>query len=346
MVKLFESWSENYAHLWKAIIRPPRDEYEMEDLGPSKFHIAGLICQRTDFELTNPRGLKLKCSHFEPVDRVTEQLPCVIYLHGNCSSRVEALPCVAALLPSNITLLCLDLSGSGKSDGEYVSLGYHERDDLSTVVNHLRASGTTSLVALWGRSMGATTSLLHGDRDPSIAGMILDSPFSDLRKLAEELVGDFVSTKVPRFMVKFGLSFIRSSIKSRAFFDINDLTPIDHVAQTFIPAFFVAAEDDTFVKPDHTMRLFERYAGDKRMMIVPGSHNSSRPQFTLDAISGFLFNSLQCGSLPPRIHRPVPLGLPRIPRTRGIKGMGVGGSAKISEDIQLQEAIQASLAID
>jgi hypothetical protein len=28
---------------------------------------------------------------------------------------------------------------------------------------------------------------MHGDRDPSIAGMVLDSPFSDLKTLVIEL---------------------------------------------------------------------------------------------------------------------------------------------------------------
>jgi hypothetical protein len=36
--------------------------------------------------------------------------------------------------------------------------------------------------------MGAATSLLHVERDPSIAGMILDSAFADLVMLAEEMV--------------------------------------------------------------------------------------------------------------------------------------------------------------
>jgi hypothetical protein len=29
--------------------------------------------------------------------------------------------------------------------------------------------------------MGAATALLHGDRDPSIAGMVLDSAFADMK---------------------------------------------------------------------------------------------------------------------------------------------------------------------
>jgi dienelactone hydrolase len=60
-------------------------------------------------------------------------------------------------------------------------LGWHERDTLNTVVNYLRAERHVNTVGLWGRSMGAVTALLHGDRDPSIAGMVLDSPFASLK---------------------------------------------------------------------------------------------------------------------------------------------------------------------
>lgn len=35
--------------------------------------------------------------------------------------------------------------------------------------------------------MGAVTALMHADRDPSIAGLVLDSPFSSLKQLAEDL---------------------------------------------------------------------------------------------------------------------------------------------------------------
>ena len=35
--------------------------------------------------------------------------------------------------------------------------------------------------------MGAVTSLMHADRDPSIAGLVLDSPFSNLKVLSEDL---------------------------------------------------------------------------------------------------------------------------------------------------------------
>ncbi|KAL8456038.1 hypothetical protein Emag_000167 [Eimeria magna] len=167
--------TEQYGELVNFIIRPPRDTYTDEDLGPDLFSLAGKAYKRTGkhLELINRRNMRLQCSHYEPVLPAgeTRQLPCVIYLHGNCSSRVEALSALPVLLPHNITVFAFDFSGSGRSDGPYISLGWWERDDLDTVVEHLRSTGTVSSIGLWGRSMGAVTALMHAHRDPSIGGM-------------------------------------------------------------------------------------------------------------------------------------------------------------------------------
>ena len=82
------------------------------------------------------------------------------------------------------TMFSLDFSGSGLSDGVYVTLGEFEKDDVAAVIAHLRSTGRVSTIALWGRSMGAATALLHSHRDPSMACIVLDSPFADLRQLA------------------------------------------------------------------------------------------------------------------------------------------------------------------
>lgn len=111
----------------------------------------------------------------------------MIYMHGNASNRREAFELVQYFLSSNITLFCFDFPGCGNSEGEYISLGWWERDDVQCIVDYLRKNRKISSVGLWGRSMGAVTALLHGDRDPTIAGMVLDSPFSNLRTLIDEL---------------------------------------------------------------------------------------------------------------------------------------------------------------
>lgn len=127
------------------------------------FMLAGRRYKQLDLELTNARGHTLKCSHyllaFVPENNA---LPCVIYCHGNSGCRADANEAAVVLLPSNITVFALDFSGSGPSDGDYVSLGWHEKEDLKCAVSFLRTNKQVSRIDLRARSMGAVTSLLHG----------------------------------------------------------------------------------------------------------------------------------------------------------------------------------------
>ncbi|PHJ21315.1 protein c14orf29 [Cystoisospora suis] len=297
---IFSKVSEQYTELVNFIIRPPRDDsYTETDLGPPIFPLARRTYKRTDVVLINRRNQRLQCSHFEPINkhRSQEKLPCVVYLHGNCSSRVEALGTLPVLLPQGITVFAFDFAGSGKSDGAYVSLGWWEREDLDVVIEHLRASGTVSTIGLWGRSMGAVTALLHADRDPSIGGMILDSPFSSLRRLAEELASVVVAWRLPRFVLNSLLGMVRTTIINKAAFDINNLAPIDHVGHTFIPALFVVAKEDNFILPSHGEELFAKYAGDRNIVHVAGDHNSVRPRFLNDSAAIFFHTCLTLQAL-------------------------------------------------
>eukprot|EP00262_Sarcandra_glabra_P020578 TRINITY_DN8261_c0_g4_i1.p1 TRINITY_DN8261_c0_g4~~TRINITY_DN8261_c0_g4_i1.p1 ORF type:complete len:199 (+),score=24.35 TRINITY_DN8261_c0_g4_i1:189-785(+) len=186
------------------VIRPPRAEYNPDQyLWEAEFTVAGRKYKRQDLELRNGRGHGLQCSHYVPSPFPENTLlPCVIYCHGNSGCRADANDAAVFLLPSNITVFTLDFSGSGLSDGDYVSLGWHEKDDLKTVVSFLRSNKQVSRIGLWGRSMGAVTSLLYGAEDPSIAGMVLDSPFCDLFDLMMELV-DYYKIRLPKFTGKF-----------------------------------------------------------------------------------------------------------------------------------------------
>ena len=287
-----------YSDLWKAIIRPPRDTYVLADLGHTQFEIEHRVYKRTDFQLVNGRGLKLECSWFEPADeeRLAEALPCVVYLHGNCSSRTESMPAVQVLLPAKITVFCFDFSGCGLSEGEYISLGHFEKDDVSVVVDYLRQSGKTSYIGLWGRSMGAVTALLHGYRDNSISGMVIDSPFTSLTELAKELASRY--SKLPGFVLSGALKLIKKTIKKKAGFDITELKPIDYVDQCFIPALFTAGLNDTFILPHHCEAIYGKYSGEKIMKKVECDHNEPRPNFYMHSVAIFFHNVLYCELIP------------------------------------------------
>ena len=283
----------SYDDLWKAVIRPNRDEYKEEDLGPDKFQINHKYFKRTDFSITNKRNLKLMCSFWEPFDEEREyvRLPCVVYLHGNSSSRCEALAEIKHLLPLNITVFAFDFSGCGQSQGDYISLGWYEREDVEAVIQYLRKTNKVSTIGLWGRSMGAVTAIMYGDRDPSIAGMVLDSAFASLKELIEELVKERVS--LPNFILNQATKLVKSTIMKKAKFNLDDIEPKEYAVKCFIPALFCHAKNDTFVNEHHCKDLYDVYAGEKNVMYVEGNHNSSRPSYFKDSASIFFFNTLQ-----------------------------------------------------
>lgn len=176
--------AKGYKELWKAIIRPPRAKYDIEDLGTKKILIGKRVVIREDMELKNSRDLNLQCSWWKIESRPTQPRPVVIYLHGNSSCRVEATEHLKQLVELGVNLFSFDFAGCGKSDGEYISLGYFESEDVKLVVDYLRKQQEVSLIGLWGRSMGAVSTLMHADRDPGLACIVLDSPFCSLKELA------------------------------------------------------------------------------------------------------------------------------------------------------------------
>ncbi|KAJ8565898.1 hypothetical protein K7X08_008474 [Anisodus acutangulus] len=276
------------------IVRPPRAEYDPKnDLLDEEFMLKGKWYQRKDLEVKNSRDDVLKCSHYMPLIRPEgKPLPCVIYCHGNSGCRADASEAAIILLPLNITVFTLDFSGSGLSGGEHVTLGWNEKDDLRAVVEYLRTDGNVSLIGLWGRSMGAVTSLMYGAEDPSIAGMVLDSPFSDLVDLMMELV-DTYKIRLPKFTVKFAIQYMRRAVQKKSKFDITELNTIKVAKSCFVPVLLGHAVDDDFIQPHHSDRVFDAYMGDKNIIKFEGDHNSPRPQFYFDSISIFFNNVLQ-----------------------------------------------------
>lgn len=338
------------------IIRPPRVEFNLTDLGPTSFSVApGQTARRTDFTVLRDRTpddkliveppapapaagatqstsifsrkskappapleqWRVECSFFGPAD-LKKSTPCnvVIYCHGNSGCRLDAIDIVPLLLPHGICVVAIDFIGSGLSSGDFVTLGWNEQRDLAAVIAFLRNAElspfTVEKVALWGRSMGAVTSLMAIRSDPSIAAAVLDSPYSDLPLLCRQLVSRVITVKVPGFAVSTGLRIVRSSVKSRAGVDIAELTPIKFVSECHVPVLFCHGERDDFVQPMHSRALHDAYGGEKSLHIVTGDHNSPRPDDFQETALLFLCNALgvelagDAKRRVPRAHRRAP----------------------------------------
>jgi pimeloyl-ACP methyl ester carboxylesterase len=342
-----ESWAEwlggeAYKQSWKCVIRPWRSVYSVADLGPSKFKLHGKAYERKDSQLRNGKGHNLECSHFVPEGYGNEgkqKSPCVLFLHGNASCRLEALELLAYLLPLGVTVFCLDFSGSGLSGGEYVTLGHQEERDLAEVLRHLRRSGVTS-IGLWGRSMGAATAVLRASKDRSLKACVLDSPFADLRELAQEQINQNVS--LPQFVVDGALEIVRSEVQSRAGFDPDAIQPVRAAPRARCPALFASARGDTLTLPEHVRDVYNAWGGVRHFRSLEGYHNSRREAWFMQEAARFLADRLhhQVGSVDGLALGAPELSFDSLPMEKGLK-MKFRVSGKVSRMVARVSKLRA-----
>lgn len=300
----------SYETLWKFIIRPPRDEYEDEYLGDSVFSYRDKIYIRSDYDLLSSQGYILKCSFIEPEeeDRPRKIMPVVIYLHCNSSSRIEGINQLAHLLKNDINLFVFDFAGCGKSEGEYISLGYHEKDDVKIIVDFVEKLPGVGKIGLWGRSMGAATTMLYAHTDPRISCVVMDSPFADFSLLAKQLCLQKIT--LPNFVLDTALAIIKSTIKKKNGLDISKLKPIEAADKPNPPGLFVHAMQDEMVPIQHSLNLSQKYNGEKSLVSCKGGHNSARPKMVTERIMAFFCKYLKneikvIDDKPPVPNRPI-----------------------------------------
>lgn len=308
-----------YEHVLRLIIRPPRASYTMDMLGPRKFRFGKGFVTRDDFSVVNSRGLRVVVSLWRPALEESRyafsgtygaalddawtglvgptaphlmSTPTIVYLHGNASCRVEGLSILTLCLGLGCAVAACDCAGSGKSDGDYVSLGYYEADDALAVVEYLKASYGLSRYALWGRSMGAVTSLLYAsEKAPDTAAVIADSPFASVSRLCRDLVRK-AAPKVPAGALTLAVRKVRRSVKYRTQFDIYKCNPELNVKSCKAPGLLVHGADDDFILPSHSDDIASSFGGDCVVLHPPGNHNAKRSFGVFEQIEAFLARHL------------------------------------------------------
>ena len=85
----------------------------------------------------------------------------MVYLHTHTGMRVQASPIVENVLDQGMSFCVFDFHGNGKSTGKYVTFGWTETLDLDSILAELVSKFSVNSFVLWGRSMGAVTSILY-----------------------------------------------------------------------------------------------------------------------------------------------------------------------------------------
>lgn len=122
--------------------------------------------------------------------------------------------------------------------------------------------------------------------------IVLDSPFSNLQRLALEIAEKKIS--IPSFLVKAALMFVRRSIEQKADFKFDELDLTTCIHKLSTPVMILASKEDELISYRHSEEIFHGYAGkDKQLEYVEGSHNEYRSQELMTKLAAFVIRRFE-----------------------------------------------------
>ncbi len=120
----------------------------------------------------------------------------VVLFHGYGGSKSSMLDKSNIFLQLGFSAVLVDFMGSGGSEGNQTTIGFHEAAQVNTVMEYLKNAGEDSII-LFGTSMGAV-SVMKAIHDYHIqpAAIILECPFGSMY---ETVGARFKNMNVPKF---------------------------------------------------------------------------------------------------------------------------------------------------
>jgi uncharacterized protein len=216
----------------------------------------------------------------------------VIVSGGHKGQRQGALGISVALWRKGFNVVLYSYRGMPGSDRAPITFGITEVLELQAAVAFARKRIANARIGLLGYSMGAVVSMLGAAGEPGVQALVLDSPFSDLRKLLVENVRG--ATKLPGtpFVFLAGLMFwVRTRHRLR---ESNPMEVLSSLEPR--PLFFIHGGADNITNVNHSRRLYDAYRGPREIWIVQGAPHTGayfadRPLY-VERVAGFFARHL------------------------------------------------------
>jgi alpha-beta hydrolase superfamily lysophospholipase len=223
----------------------------------------------------------------------------VIVAHGYAQYRLHesaSLPVATVLVQHGFNVLTFDFRGCGDSDGNRVTLGQDEPDDLLGAVDWLRHhfQGGSVSIGVLGFSLGATTALEAAARDQAdIHAVAADSAFSQLYPYVRNHADTW--TNLPAFPFNALITWITPLLEGMHPNRVDALAAVRQLPHTAL--LFIAGTADTTISDANSQELYAAAASPRKALwLVPGgTHAASydrQPQAYTQRVLSFFERNL------------------------------------------------------
>lgn len=190
----------------------------------------------------------------------------IIMCHGQEGSMDRDTPRMIALHKAGFNVLMFDFRGHGRSEGNQVTFGMYEKEDLLGALDYLVDVRGIEKVGLYGFSMGAATGLITAALSERITCLVVDSPFG---RLARTLSGWWRQRGVPIPLAREMARWILAMCTLRTAGRIDQTDPIRwtvHIGPR--PILYIFGARDPYVSKRDIERMVSLTAGPTELWTV------------------------------------------------------------------------------
>lgn len=197
----------------------------------------------------------------------------VLLFHGYKGHIFSEFANIAQFLHEhNCNLLFVDQRCCGLSEGEYITFGAREKDDVRRWSYFVSKRNKEKLpIYLFGESMGAASVLMSSEKKlpEEVSGLISDCGFQSMRSQIRELASKWFH------LPSVELLLFRLSVWCRLAggFGMGEADTSRALLVNNIPVLFFHGADDTYVYPRNSIDNYKICHAPKELVIVQGARH-------------------------------------------------------------------------
>ena len=197
-----------------------------------------------------------------------------IILHGYRSTPNSIISIGMHFSKEGYNVLIPSMRACSESDGEYIGMGWLDKEDLQCWINLIIKQNENAEIILHGSSMGAATVLMASGKDlpTNVKAIVADSGYTSVWDIfASEAKARF---NLPTFPI---LNMFEIVANVRANYDIKEASALEQVKNNKTPILFIHGDADDFVPEYMCEELYEAANCKKDKLIIhDAGHTDSK----------------------------------------------------------------------
>ncbi|MEM7725162.1 MAG: alpha/beta fold hydrolase [Cyanobacteria bacterium P01_A01_bin.45] len=196
------------------------------------------------------------------------QNPTLIVLHSLGGTRQDFLNFYLPIWQKGFNLTLIDMRGHGNSGGKYFTYGFHERKDISKLIDYLqdKKQVNNQKIAIMGISAGGTVAILSANYDKRIQALVSIAAFADL---------DQTITKQVPWLPLFWKKRVLKKAEKIAKFKIAEISPVKQIKKLDCPIFIVHGTADKYIPFINGQKLYDAAKSEKLLYPIKDADHST-----------------------------------------------------------------------